>query len=263
MVWSEEAREAISKVPFFVRKRVKRKVEEEAVQTGADSVTMEHVRSSQRKFLNRMEDEVKGYQIETCFGPGGCSNRAVVDDKLIKTIEDKISKRDLKSFFKSRVNGPLKIHHEFRISVSDCPNACSRPQIADIGLLGACVPEIGDGECTQCEACIEACREEAISLSEQGPKIDPGKCLYCGQCIKVCPSGSLNKKTSGYRIQVGGKLGRRPRLAVELPRVYDPGETVIVIDRCLDYYQEHCQKGERFGEVLSQKGMKDLEGRLS
>ena len=28
MEWSEEARDAVSKVPFFIRKRVKRKVEE-------------------------------------------------------------------------------------------------------------------------------------------------------------------------------------------------------------------------------------------
>jgi len=263
MEWSEEAKDAVSKVPFFARKRVKRKVEEEAVQTGADSVTIEHVRSSQRKFLNRMEDEVKGYQIETCFGPGGCSNRARVDDDLVKKIEHKISGRDLKSFMKNRVNGPLKMHHEFRISVSDCPNACSRPQIADIGLLGACVPEVTDFECSQCGACLEACKEDAISLNDQGPKIDQGRCLYCGQCIKVCPSGSLKRGKSGYRIQVGGKLGRHPRLAGELPLVYNPGETIRIIDQCLDYYQEQCQKGERFGEILNQKGMKELEGRLS
>ena len=35
------------------------------------------------------------------------------------------------------------------------------------------------------------------------------------------------------------------------------------IDQCLDYYQEHCQKGERFGEMLNQKGMNDLKWRLA
>ena len=61
MEWTEEAKEAVSKVPIFVRKRVKRKVEGEAVQAGANIVTTKHVRFAQNKFLNRMEDEIKGY----------------------------------------------------------------------------------------------------------------------------------------------------------------------------------------------------------
>ena len=32
------------------------------------------------------------------------------------------------------------MHHEFRVSLSACPNACSRPQIVDIGLIGAVTP---------------------------------------------------------------------------------------------------------------------------
>lgn len=263
MDWSEEAKEAVSKVPFFIRKRVKRKVEEEALQSGAAEVTLEHVRSSQKKFLSRMEDEIKGYQIETCFGPGGCPNRIMAVDDFIKTIEDRLAKRDLKSFLKDRVNGPLKMHHEFRISLSCCPNACSRPQIADLGLLGACRPEITEQDCSRCGACLEICKEEALSLNDRGPEIDLKKCLCCGQCINVCPSGSLIKSISGYRIQVGGKLGRHPRLASELPLLYQPDEALEIIDKCLDFYQSHCQQGERFGLLLEQKGLDKLERGLS
>ncbi len=72
MKWSEEAEAAVSKVPFFVRKRVKKRVEEEALRCGAKEVLLEHVHTCQKRFLNRMEDEVKGYQVETCFGPTGC-----------------------------------------------------------------------------------------------------------------------------------------------------------------------------------------------
>ena len=28
----------------------------------------------------------------------------------------------------------LKFHHEFRVTVADCPNSCSQPQIKDIGI---------------------------------------------------------------------------------------------------------------------------------
>ena len=63
----------------------------------------------------------------------------------------------------------MKMHHEFRVSISDCPNACSRPQIADLGLIGARRPRVTDETCSQCGACVEVCREEAISLREGNP----------------------------------------------------------------------------------------------
>ena len=82
MKWSREAEQAVSRVPFFVRKRVRARVEEEAERAGARQVGLEHVRASQKRFLERMQDEVRGYQVETCFGPGGCKHRAVVDDDM-------------------------------------------------------------------------------------------------------------------------------------------------------------------------------------
>ena len=42
------------------------------------------------------------------------------------------------------------------------------------------------------------------------------------------------EEKSGYRIQVGGKLGRHPRLATELPLVYDLADLPRMIDKCVD-----------------------------
>ena len=254
MKWSEEANKAVSKVPFFVRQRVRKRVEEEAARCGAGEVSLEHVKTCQQRFLNKMEDEVKGYQVETCFGPGGCPNRAVIGDDLPQKIEERLAGRNLKSFLKERVNGPLKLHHEFRLSISDCPNACSRPQIADLGLLGARRPYVSDEPCSQCGACVEACREDALSLQDGGPVLDLSKCLSCGQCIKVCPTGTLREKERGYRILAGGKLGRHPRLAMEIPGIYGLEEALKMVDRCLDHYQKHCHQGERLGEILERTG---------
>src|SRR5512138_1429079 len=115
MKWTDEASEAIAKVPFFVRKRVRRRVEEEAVGSGASSVTLEHVKNGQKRFLNQMEEEVKGFQVEACFGPTGCPNRAVVFEDFPKKVEALLAKRNLKSFLKEKAQGPLKLHHEFRV----------------------------------------------------------------------------------------------------------------------------------------------------
>ena len=171
-------------------------------------------------------------------------------DGLPERIEKSLSKRNLKAFLKERVNGPLKMHHEFRISISDCPNACSRPQIVDIGLVGACRPEVTDEPCTQCGACVEACKENAISIKNDVPLVDDSKCLYCGQCIRVCPIGSLKEAQKGYRILVGGKLGRHPGLGTEMPGIHESKDALQMIDLCLDHYQRHCRKGERLGEIL-------------
>jgi len=259
MRWTDDATEAVSRVPFFVRKRVKKRVEEEARRCGSDLVTIQHVRSCQKRFLEHMEDEVQGYQVESCFGPGGCPNRATTADGLTKELETRITGRDLKSFLKERVNGPLKMHHEFRVSVSDCPNACSRPQIVDVGLIGACKPRITQEPCSGCNACVEVCRERAVRLDQDTPAIDFEKCVSCGHCVRDCPTGTLAEGQKGYRVQVGGKLGRHPRLATEMPGIHAAEEIPEIVERCLDYYQQHCRKGERFGEILERTGLRELE----
>lgn len=225
----------------------------------APVVTMEHVHTCQKRFLHRMEDEVKGYQVETCFGRTGCPNRALKADGLAGELEKRLSKRDLKTFLKSRVKGPLKMHHEFRVSVSDCPNACSRPQIVDVGLIGASRPEISDQPCSECGECVRVCREQALKLDQGSVQMDESRCLSCGQCIKVCPTGALVEGARGFRILVGGKLGRHPRLGRELSGIFDDKETIHRVERCLDLYQAHCAEGERFGEILEKTGLKKIE----
>jgi dissimilatory sulfite reductase (desulfoviridin) alpha/beta subunit len=69
----------------------------------------------------------------------------------------------------------------------------------------------------------------------------------------------LREGKKGYRILVGGKLGRHPRLGQELHRIYDPDETLRMLDRCVDLYQQCCKSGERFGEILGREGMGRLE----
>jgi Dissimilatory sulfite reductase (desulfoviridin), alpha and beta subunits len=263
MEWTKEAKERIAKVPFFIRNWVKKRVEEETRRSDAKVVTVAHVQSCQKEFLHRMEDEVKGYQVETCFGSGGCPNQAVSSETLMKKIETKLAQRKMKAFLKEKVVGPLKFHHEFRVSLSDCPNACSRHQIVDISLIGARKPLVTkEYPCNQCAACVEICPEKAISLAENDPFINQDKCLSCGKCIAVCPTGTLHENYQGFRIQIGGKLGRHPQLGRELPEIYSEEEALNIIDQCLDYYQQNSSKGERLGEIMEQKGFDALFEKL-
>lgn len=253
MKWSPEADAAMKKVPFFVRKKVRSRVEAIAAETGRAVVSMEDVQTAKKRFMNNMESEIKGYRLDACFGPGGCPNRAAESDRLFKDLENLFEEADLLGFLKKTVNGPLKFHHEFRVTLADCPNACSQPQIKDIGIIGATEPAVTDAECISCGACAPACREGAVSFPESDmlPVIDMGRCLYCGQCVTVCPTGTIVAHRHGFRVLLGGKLGRHPRLARELPGIFDDRSVLDIVTRCIAYYKDHSTAGLRFAELVA------------
>ncbi len=253
MKWSAEAEAAVKKVPFFVRKRVRGRVEKEAADAGKTVVTLAEVKATQKRYLTNMASEIKGYQLDTCFGPGGCPNRANPADGLLEKIEDLLKRENFLGFLKQQVGEDLKFHHEFRVTVADCPNACSQPQIKDIGIIGASVPVLTDEDCSRCSACLEACKEAAVSLSEaaDAPTIDADRCINCGQCIRVCPTGTIAEGKRGFRIQLGGKLGRHPRLARELPGIYSEKALLEIIKACVDFYKSNSRKGRRFADIFN------------
>lgn len=261
MKWSTEAEAAIEKVPFFVRKRVRGRVEKEANTAGKNSVSLADVRASQTRFISGMSSDVKGYQIDSCFGSGGCTNQANISSDLLEKVEALLIKEDLLTFLKQEVPGDLKYHHNFRITFADCPNACSQPQIKDIGIIGSCTPLLSDADCTLCDACVEACRENAITIDStiEKPVIDFERCLKCGQCIKACPTGTIAEGGRGFRVQLGGKLGRHPRLARELPSIYSEDDIISIVKYCIEFYKKNSKHGQRFAEILSDTFFQELE----
>ncbi len=53
--------------------------------------------------------------------------------------------------------------------------------------------------CVRCGACVEACPENARTLSD-GVLRDTARCTVCGTCVEACPSGALEK--IGLRLTV-------------------------------------------------------------
>lgn len=260
MEWTPESEEAIKKVPFFVRKKVRARVEKEALKNRKSRVTLAEVKATQKRYLTGMKSEVKGYQLDACFGPSGCPNAIGPSQELVKQIETKLRAADFLGFLKSKGIEDLKFHHEFRVTVADCPNSCSQPQIKDIGIIAAGRPGISDEACTDCQACVDTCREDAIRMIDDPakPSIDLKRCLACGQCIPVCPTNTIVSDAVGYRIQLGGKLGRHPQLARELPGIYDTATILDILKACIDIYKSRSLKGERFGEILQSSDMDAL-----
>lgn len=47
-------------------------------------------------------------------------------------------------------------------------------------------------KCIGCKICIETCKQEALSFTEEGLQINREKCISCGECVEECPSTALH-----------------------------------------------------------------------
>jgi dissimilatory sulfite reductase (desulfoviridin) alpha/beta subunit len=264
MQWTPEAEDAIKKVPFFVRGRVRARVEKEAAEAGRSVVTLPDVQATKRRYLNRMSSDIKGYQLDACFGPTGCPNRTIDSESLIRKLEAVLKNAGLLDFLKKQVDGDLKFHHEFRITAAECPNACSQPQIKDIGIIGACRPMVSDEPCSDCGACTLGCPDDAVKMDGTSgkPLIDGSTCLQCGKCISACPTGTIAWAAKGYKILLGGKLGRHPRLARQLPGIFSEEEVVQIVAACIDFYKERSTGGKRFAEIFQPIDFENFSARF-
>lgn len=131
-------------------------------------VTMKWSDNAEDAIKQTMRKEINGYQIDTCFGAGGCPNRIMDGTTLLESMATILSKADLKGFLPKTINGPLK----------------------------------------------------------------------------------FEKK--GYRVQLGGKLGRHLRLAQEFPGIFSEAEVIEILKKCLEFYQEKARGGKLFPEVLAE-----------
>lgn len=200
-----------------------------------------------------MHAEIKGYRLIACSSQGRCLNCANAADDLFEEIEALLKQEDLLGFLRRTVGHAVKPHHAFRISLAECPNACSQPQIKDIGIIGACLPQISDATCTHCNVCVEACRENAVCLEPEaaGPVINADLCLACGACAKACPTGTIIDGKKGWRVMLGGKLGRHPRLARELAGIFSRDQVIDIAKRCIIFYKNTSTKGARFADIYT------------
>jgi len=264
MEWQPEAEKKLARSPFFIRKKIRAWVEEEAARQGDSLVSLKHLQNCREKFFAAKQVEpgksAPAYSVETCMGSDSCPNNLIKDYQLVEQLETMLADRNLAAFFREKVKGPLKFHHRFSIVIAGCPNACSRPQIADLGIIGVSQPCISREPCSGCGACVECCPDQAVTLGEDGrtPTISTPPCLACGQCLQVCPTGTLVENARGFRLLVGGKLGRHPQLGRELAGIHSATETLAVAATCLNIFQQHNQHGERFGEVLHRLGSVSL-----
>ena len=202
------------------------------------------------------------YRIKLCWGleSGQCPNLVDQAEGLKDHVQSVLDRSGWPQCLAERLQRKVKPLDQFSVSVSGCPNGCSRPQIADFGLLMAERPRVDVDVCTGCGACAQVCREGAVRILGEKACIDTETCLSCGACARSCPEQALSPEQQGFRVQVGGKLGRHPQLARELAGIRGAGEMLGILNACLGLHQEHYRPGVRFGQVMREQGMASIEG---
>ncbi|MFH1154425.1 MAG: hypothetical protein V1793_11470 [Pseudomonadota bacterium] len=62
------------------------------------------------------------------------------------------------------------------------------------------------------------------------------------------------------RVQGCGRLGRHPRLAMELPGVWSEDQVLAILKNAIDFYKSapRSREGKRFSQVLTREDLEAL-----
>lgn len=289
MEWDKSASALLDKVPPFIQKIVREKVETLARNRGKDIVTESEVIAAREGFMGKPNPQPSKqpinneklsilrkyskyfdkdgnpvlYQVKSCRGAEVNCPFLITDSRILsEKIHDKLEKLRFTERLINKVDGQILPHHTMKLAVSGCPNSCSMPQIKDFG-VHAIEPVYVDTEieCTGCMKCVETCREDAVTVQDNRVTIDKEKCVHCGMCAKVCPAGSIKAAEKNYRVMIGGKVGRHPKFALDLLPQADEFTALKALDVCTDIILSN-KTEHRFRTLIEQQGIEEIKKRI-
>lgn len=189
--------------------------------------------------------------IKICRGVESCPHAGFFTD-IRAPLKDVIRRSGWSEFLTERTH-LIRHHHQFRVAVAACPNGCSNPHIADFGLLTKARIHHIPQNCSGCGGCVRACSEDALCLTDT-LTLDQSRCLGCTACVRACPEEALTVIDTGYRVLLGGKLGRHPRLAHELG-VFTLEQALTILERTLALFMRNYRPGLRLGGLVNLMGL--------
>lgn len=183
--------------------------------------------------------------VTACMGTDHCKYANINSLDLAKEID--------KRFFGKEM--PVKI----RIAISACPNGCASERMNEIGITGIREPYRDHDACTGCGTCEKYCRERAIIIRKGTVDLDKNLCMQCGICVLPCPFEVLKASEPRYRITVGGRRGRHPKLGRELITVSDPEKGLEIVGRIIKWVYELASSDVLLPEQLDEIGFNDFK----
>ena len=159
----------------------------------------------------------------------------------------------------------VSLPHKFKIAVGGCPNNCVKPDLNDLGIVGARVPGYDPEKCKGCRKCqIEtACPIHAAKLVEGKLVIDPNLCNSCGRCVGKCPFHCNDQGEYGWKVYVGGRWGKRVAHGRMLDKVFtDKAEVLDVVEKAILLFRDQGISGERFADTIERIGFENAQAQL-
>ena len=159
----------------------------------------------------------------------------------------------------------VSLPHKFKIAVGGCPNNCVKPDLNDLGIVGARVPGYDPEKCKGCRKCqIEtACPIHAAKLVEGKLVIDPNLCNSCGRCVGKCPFHCNDQGEYGWKVYVGGRWGKRVAHGRMLDKVFtDKAEVLDVVEKAILLFRDQGKSGERFADTIERIGFENAQAQL-
>ena len=159
----------------------------------------------------------------------------------------------------------VSLPHKFKIAVGGCPNNCVKPDLNDLGIVGARVPGYDMEKCKGCRKCqIEtACPIHAAKLVDGKLVIDSKACNSCGRCVGKCPFHCNDQGAYGWKIYVGGRWGKRVAHGQLLGKIFtDKAEVLDVVEKAILLFRDQGKSGERFADTIERIGFENAEAQL-
>ena len=204
MEWDKEASLRLEKIPVFVRRLARSKIEKRASEKGRNVVTLEDVEDAKASFMgtgsvksdkgvinvdpfsldsNTGEDKYEilkrsdeyeeedgypsMYHIDICRGEDvECPFLIAGVKGLLQKIKDRLREVEFSKKLIKRIDGKILPHQRLKIAIASCPNCCSMPQIRDFGIHVRAKVYVDEGfACNGCGNCLRACKEGAIRIT--------------------------------------------------------------------------------------------------
>jgi dissimilatory sulfite reductase (desulfoviridin) alpha/beta subunit len=189
------------------------------------------------------------FRLECCRSAKGCKQAVANSQKLLAMLKEALSQNMVSEDDKAQQDNKIKQHEIFKVCVAGCANSCSQPQIKDFALIARVKPEFSKELCTLCGLCCTACREQGLQIKGQELLWQEDKCLGCGACWRTCPQGAIQPGEEKWRILIGGKLGRHPRLAIEVAET-DKKNALLYLRRAIDTILSSQEVSKRIADRL-------------